>query len=453
MKQGYFDILEKYNIVPFNKAAKYCMELFKEPSTIQQTFSDVSSMVTAPVLVSYVWWVLTEAERRGLKRLYFLARDGYVMHQIAIRFCKRFDIDIDCRYLYCSRASLRLPTYHFIGDEAYKLLLIGGYSLTPKHILQRIKLSEDERQQIFIETGTTDKDKVLTKPEFQDFTEKLRVNETYIQAVKRESIEAYHSTIGYLRQEGLLDGEHVAIVDTGWTGSMQRSLRQLISREVNLSGITGFYFGMFTEPKSSEDGEYLTWYFSSKTSKSVLIKFNNNLLECLCSAPHGMTLGYDYSNGKYVPILKSDSVSDSINKVLANKQVNIVCTFTDILLEHISFRDFNKRVVYSLSKQLLQKLMFSPSKEVALAFGEYTFCDDISETYQYKLAEPGQDDQLYSYLFINRIYRKFISNKKGSKYKGELFWPYGSLALSNLKPKFWYRVNMYLWELIRYKLT
>ncbi|HOK50222.1 MAG TPA: hypothetical protein PLM18_08635, partial [Sedimentibacter sp.] len=259
--------------------------------------------------------------------------------------------------------------------------------------------------------------------------------------------------IGYLRQEGLMDGVPFAIVDSGWTGSMQRSLRQLLSREVRLSGIIGFYFGMFAEPKSTIDGEYLTWYFSSKSPKSILIKFNNNLLECLCAAPHGMTVGYTCSSGNYEPIMKPENLRDSVTRKLAEKQIGLVCTFTDVFLNHITFEGFSKEVLYKLSRQLLQKVMYCPSKEEALALGQFTFCDDISETYQYKLAESGQDEQLYSYLFINRIYRKFISNKKSNKYRGELFWPYGSLALSDLKPKLWYRINMYLWELLRYKLT
>ena len=31
-----------------------------------------------PILYSYVSWLLEQAQKRGIKRLYFIARDGYV---------------------------------------------------------------------------------------------------------------------------------------------------------------------------------------------------------------------------------------------------------------------------------------------------------------------------------------------------------------------------------------
>ena len=41
------------------------------------------SYVLAPTLLMFVLWVLTEAVKNGKQRLYFLARDGYMMYQVA----------------------------------------------------------------------------------------------------------------------------------------------------------------------------------------------------------------------------------------------------------------------------------------------------------------------------------------------------------------------------------
>lgn len=68
---------------------------------------EVSREHTAPVLLDYVQWVLKEAQARNITTLYFLARDGFVLREIAERVCMKDRIPIHCRYLYCSRASLR----------------------------------------------------------------------------------------------------------------------------------------------------------------------------------------------------------------------------------------------------------------------------------------------------------------------------------------------------------
>ena len=81
---------------------------------------------SGPLLLDYVWWVLREAEKRKLRTLYFLARDGYLLYRIAQVFVSRYSLPLECRYFYCSRTSLRMPSYWFIGEEAFDLLLCNS---------------------------------------------------------------------------------------------------------------------------------------------------------------------------------------------------------------------------------------------------------------------------------------------------------------------------------------
>ena len=78
------------------------------------------------------------------KKVYFLARDGYLLYKLANEICEKNNLNIDCRYLYCSRFSLRMPSYHIIGDEAQKLLFSKGYYYTTKSVLERADLNENE---------------------------------------------------------------------------------------------------------------------------------------------------------------------------------------------------------------------------------------------------------------------------------------------------------------------
>ena len=60
------------------------------------TFEDICRQYSAPILTYYVWWILQEAEKRQIKRLYFLARDGLILKEIAEELCEMFSLQVTC---------------------------------------------------------------------------------------------------------------------------------------------------------------------------------------------------------------------------------------------------------------------------------------------------------------------------------------------------------------------
>lgn len=63
----------------------------------------VGCSVAGPLLFGFVQWCLEQANARGLKRIYFVARDGQILHRIALRLVERWGYGVECRYLYGSR--------------------------------------------------------------------------------------------------------------------------------------------------------------------------------------------------------------------------------------------------------------------------------------------------------------------------------------------------------------
>ena len=57
---------------------------------VWKTLQKTSGEITGPVIFDFVCWVLDEAVRRKIKTLYFLARDGYILHKIAGLVVKKF---------------------------------------------------------------------------------------------------------------------------------------------------------------------------------------------------------------------------------------------------------------------------------------------------------------------------------------------------------------------------
>lgn len=401
--------------------------------------------VTAPVLFTYVWYVLREAERMGLKRLYFLARDGYVLLQIAREIAKACPVGLELRYLYCSRASLRMPSYHRIPEtEAMDLLLHRGTNLTVHHILDRASVTEEQRQAVYeaLELQEESASVKLSENDFNAICDKLRRCRIFRQIVMDNSRAAYETAMPYFIQEGLTDGTPFGIVDSGWTGSMQRSFRQL-SEEI--PPMTGFYFGMFARPKSRGDGIYNTWYFSADSRISVRTKFNNNLFECMCAAPHGMTIGYRQEKDmRYVPVMKPYTEGTPLDDMIG-VQVSSCTAFASLCAAEISYRDFDPGDMHRMTRQLLTALMYRPTAAEAEAFGSFPFCDDVTESYTDTLVRHDEAAVVREHLFLRRMLKK-IRGKKPSR---ELFWVYGTLAVSGLHCLPQRRLSLRSWDVVR----
>lgn len=439
----YQAILEKF--VPKTVLAKVALENWQEPDTL----SLLSEKISGPVLLGYVLWILHEAEKREIDTLYFLARDGYILHQIAIKVCNVLKIPIICRYLYCSRNSLRLPTYSFIGEEAFTLLLNKSSNLTMYKLMERVGFSESERKEIYTTIGLPklNENRFLTNIEYETLKKLLKNNSTYVNKVIEKSKDAYDVTIGYLRQEGLFASKQVAIVDSGWTGSMQRSLRQLMKSAGYGGKFIGFYFGMFAEPKEKEDGEYLTWYFDAKSALQNKVYFCNNLFEIMLSAPHGTTLTYCNKNGNYEPVLKNNV--ENMDSIL--EQNNNILKYLEKVLMQKELVSFNLNAIRKMTSKLLKRMMVYPTKKELAIWEGFSFCDDITDQDQQQIVSKTDIEALKQYLLYKRIYKKLCEHvdDRSDVVSRDLFWVWGEIQYLPVYSRWWYRTNFVLGEFVR----
>lgn len=93
--------------------------------------------VIVPFLLAYVQWVLDDAHRRGIERLYFVARDGEILFKIAKELNHE---DMDLRYLYGSRRAWLAPSITQERPEWKRLLVVPGNASAPQDIVARAGL-------------------------------------------------------------------------------------------------------------------------------------------------------------------------------------------------------------------------------------------------------------------------------------------------------------------------
>ncbi|MFQ9799548.1 MAG: hypothetical protein ACLR23_12170 [Clostridia bacterium] len=108
----------------------------------------------------------------------------------------------------------------------------------------------------------------------------------------KHSKDAMPGLAGYLRQEGMLEDIPDAIVDSGWTGSMQKLLGDALSQLGRTRELEGYYWGLYELPPKERLPAYHCYFFDPGRHLQEKVYFNNCLFEAVYSAPHGMTLGY-----------------------------------------------------------------------------------------------------------------------------------------------------------------
>ena len=105
--------------------------------------------VLAPALAGFVQWILAQAKKDGIRRLYFLARDGYFPCRAARPSCEAYGISIECRYLYLSRYSLRRPLYHLDREAALHDICRNAVRITPDILLRRAGIAPEKQEGVF----------------------------------------------------------------------------------------------------------------------------------------------------------------------------------------------------------------------------------------------------------------------------------------------------------------
>lgn len=396
------------------------------------SISLVGTYVLAPSLGGFVQWLLYEAIKSGKKRLYFLARDGYFPYRAALIFCERYHLPIECHYLSCSRYSIRLPLFHLNREEALSYVCRGGIDTTLEKILRRAGLNEKERREVVQCLSLPfSSNKVLSRTELSKIRLRLDECETFLTFMDRHSREAMPGLVGYLRQEGLLDNVSDAVVDSGWLGSMQKTLQDALTYMGRTRRLEGYYWGLYDLPSDAVLSDYHTYYFEPGKHLLEKVNFNNCLFEAVYSAPHGMTLYYRREGKNFVPYYGHMGQN---HQEFAKKIEGYLLAYIRLLAETQNgfFVVDNIRKERQIIRSLLERFMGEPSRDEAEVFGSLLFSDDVLEGEEQQIAAPLTENVLNAHRLFLKIFIK-IGIKKERIW--ESTWYEGSVVRSEKQVK------------------
>lgn len=426
----YKKILEKEPI--YLQVARKYEKLHKNMTTSEETYL----YVYAPVMVEFVQWILNTAINERRQRLYFLSRDGYQMYLVAKHLTEELDIPIECRYINVSRYALRVPEYHLIGEKCLEKICLGGIDVTFEKVMKRAGLNEDEAYHIATVCEYDKKYKeVLSYPEVVGLKEVLGKQKDFFDYVYKHSRESYDTAIGYLRQEGMCDSVDYAIVDSGWTGTMQQTLYNLIESTGQKPHMHGYYFGLYDIPKE-EKGLYLSYYFEPKKDIRRKVNFSNCLFEAVYTSPEGMTLRYKKNSDKYEPEYEN---CQNPNKEMVEKHIKLITKYIDLYCDMGEECDILNRLSYrkkSIVEELLKNMMGTPSKKELETYGYILFSDDVLEGSLQNVAAELTDEDIKNQRFLRKA-MIMLGLKKGIIH--ESAWIEGSIVRNGKRVKSYLR--------------
>ena len=304
----------------------------------QAAIRDVGAGVAAPLLVGYVLWILRRARRHGLQRLYFIARDGQVMAEIARRLIQRLGLTIEVCYLHASRDSVNLAATFGLGEDEVAWITRDLRHLTNAQVLARFDITPDEIASLLeaegIQPAEVAQRRLLTLVREHPKLRKLALERA---AQRRELV------IDYLRQERATDGRN-GLVDFGGVGSQMRALHTVLT-EAGAERPKMFLVGLDDPVQAGLDPPVGTppwledtecYLYDHRRVQGVLRDRGfGTCVQMFCAADHGTVTGYERRDGMVSAVLSETRDDELITWGLPTLRAAITAFTEHLLLDPV----------------------------------------------------------------------------------------------------------------------
>lgn len=196
----------------------------------------IGYMIAGPLCVAFAQWLLERARRDGVKRLHFLAREGQLLKLVFDRLAEGLKDVPASEYLVVSRRAVNVPSIatledvHAIAEAYYGPHPLGDY------LVERfgLVLTDDELKDIY-RRGLWSAGRPVTIRD-NDIAHLAPLLEFLLPAILRQGDRERPGLLAYLGRQGLAADGDDAVVDIGYSGTIQRRLNALLG-----GGIHGYY--------------------------------------------------------------------------------------------------------------------------------------------------------------------------------------------------------------------
>ena len=203
------------------------------PANMANSAQEIGYAIVGPLIVSFAQWLARHATEDGVDRLYFLAREGQILHRVYEALRRLTGEGPESHYLVVSRRAVTVPllegaddirelakTHFFPNTLAMFLFERYGLTITDGDIADYEQLGLWKAGELVEVRG---KNTEHLKP-LLDYLEPRILAKA--QAEKPALLE-------YLKSVGCGQGDRVAVVDVGYSATIQGRLNRLLGNPVD----------------------------------------------------------------------------------------------------------------------------------------------------------------------------------------------------------------------------
>jgi hypothetical protein len=364
----------------------------KGTASHDQALAEVSAGFTAPLLLTFVVWILRQAESRGIDKLYFLARDGQILLSIAKKIARTYGLRTNLAYLHVSRQSLHLPALFDVATSD-----LGNFGIVSGNSLADVfrKFDVDARHPAVLRLQERHRihsaEAALSQPDLDMLIVAIRSDNEVSRLINTAASSARGLLLEYLDQKEFFEAGNIGVVDIGWRGNLQRSLALVArSRDTAFSErLSGFYFGLYHRP---ENCGHLDALLSAPFAGPIRPFVRGSMFEVLCAADHGTTTGYARSSdGSVTPKLLTDGNPEAmawglkIQHEVVNAYVDdVLAVLTEAGIDLLDHIDGLAQAASIVTRQAVG----SPSRHEADALGSFPHASDQLHSVFEEVAPP-----------------------------------------------------------------
>jgi len=354
--------------------------------------SEIGGALAGPILYPYIRWVLKESVRRGIERLYFVARDGWILQQIADIIIQMERYPLQTTYIYGSRKAWRLYTSEGTVNDFDRVLKgsdLDDGCLSLNDLAEIFQLRMQELRTFLPENLQEDDGQLrLSKIQRDNICKHLRESREFRQYLAQSQVKKEHLVIHYLQQEIDSSDDKFAFVELCGTGLTQKCVARLIGNFYT-GEIRNFYFA-FRGIQENGQCSFLNFYPSNLK--------RDHMLELLCRAPHGQTEGYREENGRVVPVL-DQLEGEKIETYHLPEYRNAVLDYTRYMEKAIIQNNLKGNIKIDIAREYMGVIAVNPPQRIAEYFCHMPFSSSGRQKGIVEFAPPVSLKQLRQIYF------------------------------------------------------
>jgi predicted HAD superfamily hydrolase len=371
-------------------AKRFAASASSDASDPERDFwEDFGYSTAGPLYAGFTEWLIEQAAESELDTIYFLARDGYLVQRLFETYRPPELSQIDTKYLYASRRSLKLAAIEDIDERTSEFLSLSFSLNEVGTFLVRIGLDPQAYLDDIKRAGFRNESQIVRTR--RDFDRLSKLIKTLKEPILERARSERAVMLSYLESVGLSDGRSVALVDIGWQGSQQWAIHQLFHREGRSVRITGWFLGTFwfAENLFGKKLSHEAYLFRLGQPREYqdLVLGCVEICELLFSAPEGSLIYMDrLPTGGFVPICQPIDADEAIrNKVVERLQAGATQFVSDYFALKKEFPELTIDPETAIAQ--LRRLLRNPTLEEAVRLGDIPHTKDFGQSTRGPIAQ------------------------------------------------------------------